>query len=252
MSPTIFAHRGASAHAPENTLAAFTLALLHNADAIELDAKLSADGHVVVIHDQTVDRTTNGSGKVAELPLKALKKLDAGSFFDVAYCGEPIPTLNEVFEVVGQRTFINVELTNYASPQDDLPDKVVELVKKHHLTDSVLFSSFNPRTLLRTQALLPEVPVGLLTLPGWHGWPLRSWLGYRLVRYQALHPAGDDTTPRLVAQIHRRGCRVHVWTVNDPAEMQRLFHLGVDGIFTDDPRLARQVLQGTHQQPAAG
>lgn len=246
--PTLFAHRGASAHAPENTLAAFVLALQYDADAIELDAKLTSDGAVVVIHDQTLERTTDGAGKVAELPLSVLKKLDAGSFFDIAYRGEPIPTLNEVFEVVGHRTFINVELTNYASPADDLPDKVVELIKKHNLAERVMFSSFNPRALQRAQVLLPTVPVGLLALPGWKGWPMRSWIGRRMVPgYQALHPEKSDVNAHLVNAAHQRGQRVHVWTVNEPDEMRRLFADGVDGIFTDDPRLARQTLQAARQ-----
>ena len=119
--PTIFAHRGASAHAPENTLASFELAVTQGAEAIELDAKLTADGQIVVFHDQTVNRTTNGSGKVLELPLAALKELDAGHWFDTSFQGITIPTLEEVFEAVGRKIFINVELTNYASPGDQLP-----------------------------------------------------------------------------------------------------------------------------------
>ena len=130
--PVIFAHRGASAHAPENTLAAFELALAQQADALELDVKLSADGHVVVIHDATVDRTTNGHGRVRDLSLADLKKLDAGSFFSQAFAGENIPTLDEVFESFGKRTFINVELTNYSTPGDALVESVCMLVKKHH------------------------------------------------------------------------------------------------------------------------
>ncbi|HBY09528.1 MAG TPA: glycerophosphodiester phosphodiesterase, partial [Chloroflexi bacterium] len=119
--PAIFAHRGASAYAPENTLAAFKLAVDQGADAIELDAKLCADGQIIVIHDQTVERTSNGAGKVADLPLSALQELDAGSWFGLEFKGEPIPTLDEVFEAVGQKIFINIELTNYASPRDLLP-----------------------------------------------------------------------------------------------------------------------------------
>jgi glycerophosphoryl diester phosphodiesterase len=250
-SPIIFAHRGASAHAPENTLAAFVLALKHGAEAVEMDVKLTADGEVVIIHDQSVDRTTDGTGKVAELTLSAIKKLDAGAYFDIAYAGEPIPTLGEYFDMLGQRIFTNVELTNYASPRDDLPDKVVALVKEHNLVERVMFSSFNPRALQRAQTLLPEVPVGLLTLPGWKGWPLRSWLGRMLVPgYQALHPEKGDVTETLVGAAHRRGQRVHVWTVNDPGEMNRLFTLGVDGIFTDDPRLALQILRSVNRQAA--
>jgi glycerophosphoryl diester phosphodiesterase len=243
--PTIFAHRGASAHAPENTLAAFRLALEYHADAIELDAKLSADGQVVVIHDQTVDRTTQGHGKVSALTLEQLRQLDAGSHFDIAFKNESIPTLADVFAAVGKRIFINVELTNYASLNDDLPDKAVELVKQYDLTEWVIFSSFNPLALRRAHQLLPTVPLGMLAEPGRSGWLARSWIGRLLVPYQALHPEKGDVTPGLVAASHRRGQRVHVWTVNQPEEMHRLFACQVDGIFTDDPRLARQVLAET-------
>jgi glycerophosphoryl diester phosphodiesterase len=242
--PIIFAHRGASAHAPENTLAAFNLALEHGADAIELDAKLSADKQVIVIHDQTVDRTTTGTGLVANLPLSVLKQLDAGSHFDIAFRREKIPTLAEVLESLGQRTLINIELTNYASPQDDLPERACELVKKFGLPQRVLFSSFNPLALLRAHRILPGTPCGLLALPGQKGFWARSWLG-RLIPHQALHPERSDVTPTLIARVHRFGRRIHAWTVNDPDELQRLFIAGLDGVFTDDPRLARKVLLST-------
>lgn len=239
--PTIFAHRGASAHAPENTLAAFELAVSQGADAIELDAKLCADGEIVVFHDQTVDRTTNRSGKVLELPLAALKELDAGTWFDAQFQGEAIPTLEEVFQAVGRRIFINIELTNYASPRDQLPDKVAEVIKQHSLEDWVMFSSFNPRALRRVRQRLPNIPRGLLALPGipgfWARTPFTDWL----VPYQALHPEIRDTHPGLIARQHAKNRRVHTWTVNDPADMERLFRWGVDGIFTDDPPLAQKI-----------
>jgi len=127
-SPLIFAHRGASAHAPENTLAAFELAIQQNADVIELDTKLSADGHVVVIHDQSVDRTTNGSGRVSELTLVSLRELDAGWHFSDTFRGEQIPTLEEVLEIYAGRTFLNIELTNYRTPFDALPMKIAQLM----------------------------------------------------------------------------------------------------------------------------
>jgi glycerophosphoryl diester phosphodiesterase len=243
--PTIFAHRGASAHAPENTLAAFELAIRQEADAFELDAKLSADGQVVVIHDQTVDRTTDGHGEVRKMTLAALKELNAGSYYDVAYQNERIPTLEEVFIEFGRKTLINVELTNYATPADDLPARVVDLVKKHKLEKHILFSSFNPRALRMTHRLLPEVPKGMLSLPGRSGWLTRSWIGRLVVPYEALHPELSDVGAGLVAKVHQKGCRIHVWTVNRPEDMQRLFKLGVDGIFTDDPLLARKILSET-------
>jgi len=241
-TPILFAHRGASAHAPENTLASFRLALEQKAEAIELDAKLTSDGVVVVIHDSTVNRTTNGKGKVREIPLTVLRTLDAGSFFSPAFSGERIPTLEEVFEELGGKLYINVELTNYTSPGDGLVKKVVNLVKKHNLEYRVLFSSFNPLNLLQARQLLPQTPVGLLTQAGIEGFLGRSWFGRRIAP-KMIHPYLSDTTADFIRRQHTLRRRVHVWTVNDPAEMRRLFAAGVDGIFTDDPLLARQVLE---------
>jgi glycerophosphoryl diester phosphodiesterase len=239
--PTIFAHRGSSTYAPENTLAAFELAVRQEADAIELDVKLTSDQQVVVIHDQTVDRTTGASGKVGELTLAELRMLDAGSFFDIAFRGEPIPTLDEVFEAVGDKIFINVELTNYASLTDSLPEKVAGIVKKYRLAGRILFSSFNPIALWRVHRQLPDVPIGLLARPGRKGMLARSSLGY-LLSYQALHPRYTDVTPALIQRIHRLGCRVHTWSIDRAEDIRRVFSLGVDGIFTPDPVLARQIL----------
>lgn len=239
--PAIFAHRGASAYAPENTLAAFELALHQGADGIELDTKLSADGHVIVIHDTTVDRTTAGHGRVRELTLAELRRLDAGSHFDVVYQGEPIPTLEEVLKAVGQLTYINIELANHFTPLDDLPDKVAALVKRMKLGRRVLFSSFNPLALSRVRRHLPETPVALLAQAGaWGAWA-RSWPGRRL-GYQALNPAYSDVTAALVRTVHEHGARLYPYTVNQAGAMQQLFALGVDGLITDDPVLARQVL----------
>lgn len=238
--PVIFAHRGACLHAPENTLAAFELALTQQADAIELDVKLSSDGHVVVIHDATVDRTTNGRGRVRDLSLVELKSLDAGSFFSDQFAGEKIPTLGEVFEAVGKGTLINVELTNYSTPRDELVETVCMLVKKHNMHRRVLFSSFLGSNLSKARSYLPQVPSGLLTLSGLLGVWARSF-GFAFGKYDALHPYLKDVTHRQVVRIHRLKRRVHVWTVNDEQDMRRLFGWDVDGIFTDDPGLAARV-----------
>src|SRR5215211_6371313 len=238
--PTIFAHRGASAHAPENTLAAFDLALAQGADGIELDAKLSADGQVVVIHDATLHRTTERQGRVKDLSLAELRSLDAGSFFGEQYRGEKVPTLEEVFEAVGKRMFVNVELTNYNTPGDYLVESVCMLVKKCGLQKQVLFSSFFASNLSKARGLLPEVPRGLLAFNGLLGAWARSF-GFAFGRYQALHPNLKDVTPQQVQRVHRLDRRVHVWTVNAAEDMRQLFHWGVDAIFTDDPQLAVQV-----------
>jgi glycerophosphoryl diester phosphodiesterase len=244
--PAIFAHRGASAHAPENTLAAFELAVQQKADAIELDAKLTADGRVVVIHDQTVDRTTNGSGRVGEMTLAQLHELDAGSHFAAAFQGERIPTLEEVFEAVGEKIFINIELTNYASIGDSLPEKTADLVRRHRLVERVMFSSFNPLALLRVRRRLPEPPIGLLALPGKPGGWARSWIG-RIIGYNSINPEKSDVDLHLVEIAHKHGIRVLAYTVNQAEEIHRLFQLHVDGIFTDNPLLARQIRSGLSQ-----
>lgn len=240
--PIVFAHRGASAQAPENTLAAFELAARQGAPAIELDAKLSADGQVIVMHDARVDRTTDGKGRVCDLPLTALRELDAGSWFSRQYRGERIPTLGEVFETLGKRLFINIELTNYTTPRDALVEKVTELVKAFGLQSQVIFSSFLPHNLVQAAKRLPEVPRGLLASPRLMGMWARSF-GFAFGDYQALHPFVSDVTLRQIARVHRLRRRIHVWTVNAESDLRRLFAWGVDGVFTDDPALALRVLQ---------
>jgi glycerophosphoryl diester phosphodiesterase len=240
-TPIVFAHRGDNTHAPENTLSAFTKAVEKGADAIEFDVKLSADGHVIIIHDQTVDRTTNGHGQVRGMSLAALRDLDAGTQYPGQFPGEKIPTLEEVFESVGKRIYMNVELTNYATPFDRLVPEVVKLVKKFGLEKRVLFSSFFPHNLIKAARLLPEVPRGLLTWSGPMGWWGRN-AGFRQERYAALHPYLDDVTPGLVNQVHAAGKRVHVWTVNGEDALKQMIGLGVDGIFTDDPGVALKLL----------
>lgn len=237
----IFAHRGACAHAPENTLASFELAVEHQANAVELDAKLSKDGQVMVIHDQTVDRTTDGHGTVNQMTCADLKALDAGSKFNSRYTGEKVPTLDEVFEHVGQKLLVNVELTNYSSRNDDLVEKVVQVVKRQNMQKRVLFSSFLPKNLKIARQLLPETPVAILCLPGLGGVVTRSFL-LRSTSPDIIHPYLSDVNQGFVNREHKFGRRVHVWTVNSDEDLARMLSLGVDGIFTDDPQKARTLM----------
>jgi len=244
--PAIIAHRGASASAPENTLAAFKLALHQGADAIELDVKLSADKNVIVMHDSTVDRTTPMKGRVRDYIIADLRRMDAGSHFDIAFRGEPVPTLEEVFKAVGLITILNIELTNYATPFDELPARVAELVRQYKLTQRVFFSSFNIIALRRIQQNLPEAPVGLLTHSGWKGALMRALPGF-IINYQSLHPELNDATADLIHKAHKQGCKVFVYTVNSEPDIERLFESGVDGIFTDNPLLAKDILLRTRK-----
>jgi glycerophosphoryl diester phosphodiesterase len=198
---------------------------------------------VVIIHDATVDRTTDRQGRVKDMSLAELRSLDAGGFFAEQYRGEKVPTLEEVFEALGKRMFVNVELTNYNTPGDYLVESVCTLVKKCGLQKQVLFSSFFASNLSKARGLLPEVPRGLLAFNGLLGAWARSF-GFAFGRYQALHPNLKDVTPQQVQRVHRLKRRVHVWTVNTAKDMRRLFNWDVDAIFTDDPQLAVQVRGG--------
>jgi len=240
--PIIFAHRGDFTHAPENTLPAFQQALQKGADGVELDAKLTVDGHVIVIHDPTVDRTTDGKGRVASMTLEAIRKLDAGKWFDEKFSGTKVPLLEEVFEIVGKDKMINIELTNYyTNPPDGLVLKVCELIKRHNNQSQILFSSFFPSNLKIAAKVLPEVPRGLLAMRGVFGLWARSF-GFMFGDYQALHSHITNTSREQMQRAHRLNRRVHVWTANTPEEIIQLKEWGVDGIITDDPQMAVRAL----------
>ncbi len=240
-TPILFAHRGDLAHAPENTLPSFEQALQKGADGVELDAKLTADGHVIVIHDSTVDRTTNGKGRVASLALDEIRKLDAGKWFDEKFSGTQVPLLEEVFQTVGKDKLINIELTNYSTPRDGLVIKVCDLIKRHNNQKQIIFSSFFPSNLKIAAQTLPEIPRGLLAMPGLVGLWARSF-GFMFGDYQALHPHISNASREQVQRAHRINRRVHVWTANSNEEISRLKEWGVDGIFTDDPQTAVRAL----------
>lgn len=229
--PKIIAHRGASAHAPENTIAAFDLALEQGADGIELDVMLCRGGDIVVIHDDTVDRTTDGTGRVRDLTLDELQRLDAGG-------GERIPTLTEVLDRFGGRFLINIELKNYSSVFDRLPLAVAELVQAYKLADEVLISSFNPFNLPRFGNRVPGSNLGLITLPG----KAHRWV-WRFFRFNALHPHFSDVDEVLVASLHARNRKINVWTPDEPAEIIRLADLGVDGVITNYPKRSKEILE---------
>ena len=235
--PAVIAHRGASFYAPENTLSAFEIAIKQNADAIELDVCLSKDGHVIVIHGPKVDRTTNGQGLVADMTLKQLQNLDAGSHFDPAYNHEKIPTLPEIFDHFGQQITINIELKNYSPFDDALPTKVAVLIDELNLQNFVLISSFNIFSLVKIRRLQPEVPTALLTLKGVKGNIARHFLS-RLHKINALHPHYQDLSENLIKFAQKRRVRIHPYTINRHEDIKHVYQFGIDGIITDDPHLA--------------
>ena len=240
-SPAFIAHRGASSQAPENTLAAFDLALKLHADAIEFDVRLTKDKQVIAFHDLMLQRTTNGKGKVHNKTLAELKSLDAGTFFDPSFQGQRIPTLEEIFEKIGSRTYYHIEIKNFFHPFNKLPENVISLIKKYNLQSQVTISSFNPIALIQAKHLLPSLAKGLLMqYPETFSFVHRGLSNF--VTLKSLHIPVERVTKGIINHVHKMDQKILVYTVNDPKLIRKLVLWGVDGIFTDDPRTARNAL----------
>ncbi len=230
----VVAHRGASTLQAENTLQAIRLALEIGAHAIEVDVKRTADGELVLMHDATLQRTTGLAKPVHRTPYGEIARLDAGRNF-VPYVGPyAVPRLEEVLHTVDQRAWLNLELTNYPSPLDDLPERTAALLQALGYTEKVWVSSFNPLALWRFHRRLPEVPLALLLLP--KPWMTR-WLppllaGMPLV---ALHLHRRLLPYPLWKTWQARGYRVLFYTLNHAQALRQAFTLQADGVFTDVP-----------------
>ncbi|HKB07240.1 MAG TPA: glycerophosphodiester phosphodiesterase family protein [Candidatus Polarisedimenticolia bacterium] len=250
--PLRVAHRGASARAPENTLAAFREAIRLGADAIELDVQLSADGVPMVIHDDTVDRTTNGHGSVACLASRDLRRLDAGAWFSSRFRGERIPTLEEALECARGRCGLNIEIKEVPGTgrrsrraarraadagHQAVARAVAQAVARTRFKDLLLVSSFSSQALVHARAAMPGVYLGLLASRSLRG--LRE--AHRRVRLFAVHPHTRLASARRLRLARRLGLAVVYWTVNDVRLMRRLLALGGDGLMTDDPALFQEV-----------
>lgn len=239
--PVIFAHRGASALAPENTLSSFKLARDLGANAIELDVQLTADQAVVVFHDTTVNRTTNATGNISDYTLSALKSLIAGHSYGSAYENERIQTLSGVFTELTGFPLLNIELKNLSSPNDNLPALVEDLIKKHQMEGQILISSFNLIALRKFNKINPDIPLGRSV-----HYPLMleyyRLLSSRLNMFRTVHiPSASLNTSR-IKFFHSLGKLVFTYTLNRPSDMIDALSLGVDGFFTDDPDLAKRTI----------
>ena len=239
--PIIFAHRGASGDAPENTLAAFKLGLEQGCDGFELDVHLSQDGGIVVIHDGTIDRTTDGTGVVHEMTVDQLKSYDAGSWFDDKYKGEQIPLLEEVFDLAPEHITINVEIKG--SYNQKLEPALVELLKRKNRLDSVVVSSFDWKCLQFIKELEPRIKIGLLyNIRLAHHEKLPAAAG---VEVFSLHPQDALFESKDMIRVHAEGYAVYGWTINNEAKMKRALENGMDGIITNYPGVLRSILQAS-------
>lgn len=242
--PLIVAHRGSSAGAPENTLAAFSRAFTEGADAIELDVRLSGDGEAVVIHDRLLDRTTNGHGPVAGGSLGELRTLSAGAWFHRRFATERIPTLVEVFGILPEDGGINIELKSDRGHGRSwgLVDRCCDLIIKHGMSERALVSSFNRRYLARARRTEPSIPIGLLYHPVLHAARSPVSLAASLgARYLVLN--GSRLRRRIVSAAHAHGILLAEYTVNTHNRLDRALRFGDDAIITDVPSMVSQVLR---------
>jgi glycerophosphoryl diester phosphodiesterase len=242
----VFAHRGGRSLGPENTLTTFQKALVSGAHALELDVRLTRDDHLVVIHDATVDRTTDGTGAVGSLSLDDIRRLDAafnysaddGQTFPLRNSGVTIPRLTEVFERF-PNTPVNIELKD-----DSLAaaETLCRLVRECGTTPNIIVASFHSKVIRHYRSICPETPTAAAAGEVWR-FALLSQLRLENVyrpRAAALQVPQNAygfrlVTPRFIEAAHRWGLKVHVWVVNHPEEKQKLFNIGVDGIMTDFP-----------------
>ncbi|MCC7483487.1 MAG: hypothetical protein IT529_00730 [Burkholderiales bacterium] len=222
------AHRGASSYAPENTFAAFDLALEVGARELEFDVQESADGALVVIHDDALDRTTDGAGPVAKQTLAALRKLDAGSWFHPRFAGQRIPALPEVLARYAGRARLHVELKGKTPT---LAGKTVECIRSYAAAGAVTLTSFQKERLAEARLCAPDIPAG---------WLLRTIAGAEIAAARALGlaqlcPKADIVTPELVRSLRAAGFLVRAWGVASEALMEQVVRAGADGMTVNFP-----------------
>lgn len=236
---TVIAHRGASAYYPENTMAAFRAAVEMDAEMIELDVLLSKDGVPVVIHDETLDRTTDGEGSVSDYTLEELKRLDAGSWFGEKFRGEPIPTLEEVLEYAAGTIALNIEIKTEAvtdNAKGGVEEESIRLVRKYGMEDHVLFSSFDYRAISHLKELAPDIPAALLYNNNESPNRTPSEL-VEAYKADAFNCSFSQLNNRRLKNIREHNIPVFVYTVNNRGRMKKLINKGVTGIFSDKPDL---------------
>lgn len=238
--PLVIAHRGASRTAPENTLAAFSKALEMGADGLELDIQLTYDGKIVVIHDETVDRTSDGSGPVKDKTLKELKALDFGGWFSPEYSKERIPELAEVMELLsGWYGLLNIELKNGPVFYPGIEEKTLSVVARYGMRDRVIISSFNHYSLVEVKKLEPGIRTGILYMSGLY----EPWNYAKTIGANAIHPFFYNIVPEIIDGCRKNGIAVNPFTVDSPEHIRTIAGAGVDGIITNVPDVARSIIR---------
>ncbi len=228
----IYAHRGASGTAPENTMAAFRKAVEVGSHGIECDAQMSKDGKLVVCHDELLNRTTNGKGFIKDMNYDAIKALDAGSWFDPGFAGERIPLLEELLELVkSSGIYLNIELKTGVVLYEGIEDRVVEMVRSYGLQEKVILSSFNHYSIYDVKQKYPEILTGALYMEGLYN----PWNYFDTLGCDCAHPFYLAAQPPIIQGLLQHGYTINAFTIDDPKTAAQLCQLGVEGIITNYP-----------------
>ena len=246
----VIAHRGASAYAPENTLAAFQLALEMKSDYIELDVHLTQDNQVIVIHDATLERTTDGSGLVREKTLEELKKLDAGKWFDSKFEGEKLPTLAEVMDTVNGQTklLIEVKVDEKDELYEGLMKEVLQIIQERNAASWCVLQAFDSRYLAEIAQSNVKIEYHQLIIDDFSPIPAHIGASFQLgsidkgLGFAAMNPYFKLLSKGKVENWQKEGLKVFTYTVDEEADIKRMVEFGVNGIITNRPDLALELL----------
>ncbi|MBT2643862.1 glycerophosphodiester phosphodiesterase [Bacillus sp. ISL-41] len=240
----ILAHRGYAAEYPENTMLAFKEAEKAGADGLELDVQMTRDGELVVIHDEKVDRTTDGTGLVMDYKFEDLRKLDARFKFKETPEKEQIPSLAEVLEwLSGTSMVCNIELKNSIIPYEGMEEKVINMVREYDLSDRIIISSFNHYSIVHSYLLAPEIEIAPLLSEGLY----MPWIYAQSIKAKGFHPHWRAAPDQIVKASLESGIEVRPYTVNKETELERLFMVNCSALITDDPAKAKRIREKIKQ-----
>lgn len=235
-----FAHRGASGDYPENTLLAFKEGIKRGGNGIELDVHKTKDSELVVIHDEDVERTMQSKGLIKDLTLAEIRQLKCKKALFANHEECRIPTLDEVLKLVkDQEIVVNIELKTDVISYSGIEEDVIKLIQHYGIKNKTLISSFNPQSLKKCKEIDSTIKTGFLYYQ-----PMDDVIQYaKVLQVDAIHPGLNGVTEDLIIQAHKNQLKVNVYTVNSPTHMRRLIDAGVDGIFTDYPKLLTEILE---------
>ncbi|SDH49881.1 glycerophosphodiester phosphodiesterase [Alteribacillus bidgolensis] len=242
-APIIIAHRGASFYAPENTMAAFDQAIKMKADMLEMDIQVTKDGKLVILHDFTVDRTTNGSGNIYELTFKEIKNLDAGSWFHPDFKSEPIPTLEETLDLYYNKAkfLIDVKHTSYPGIVHKCSSLLKKKIAQGMEPSTFVIQSFDSSFLKKLKKQLPVVETGLL-IPS-HSMNSYQWIKKNIPYVNYINPPVTVINQEIIDQFQRHSLKTFPWGINDPITLRHVFGYTIDGIVVNDPLLIQKTVE---------